>query len=430
MAEGVRESGLSIWQWAELFGLSLWRVGGFGGSVPDCGGQGNCCDGTWFEYSYQKEQVARQDVVHAIQQAEDLFADKIGYFPSPHYIEGEQVDYPDGGDYPFHGRSGFPKTLLPKWGEIVAVGQQTCTLIDTVDVTYSNPLGLQAVISSEVTAALVNINDTFTATITVPAGTLPSELKVYFSEDERLDEAKEDWAIVPVKIAVVGTTATITGRAWMMGLPALKMKTTCDPLDASDPEHFATEIEVWRCVMDVCEQGDFIYRDADCSTTPCSDNRYSLCYAIKDSRQGRVAPTPAACNDDDEFRVLNNITEGRAPDAVTINYLSGIPLLTNGEMERKHARIIALLAASFLDCSVCACDCTKKRLQKYSDFPMGRIAEGDPGIQGNRYRIMVPNIGPSSVPDPEFGMKVGQVDAWNLARTLRIRMGDTLLATN
>lgn len=418
------ENGLGLFQWAEHFGLSPWRVAGFGDKSPDCGGQANCCDGTWFEYAHQRDQLARRDVIFAIQQAELEFSQVVGYWPSPVYTEGEKLYYPQSG-HSFHNGSGL-KTIVAKYGKLIQAGQKVCTKIGDATVTLTSPLNMEVSDGADGlnSGTTVEINDSFTATRVVPAGTLASELRFYHTEAARLGEPKEEWPIQGLKVSVSGTTATISGRSWHLANPAVQMRTDCEELDPTSAGSFVTAIEVWRCTVDACEQGHFIYLNSGCATPPCASSTYPFCTQIIDDREGRLAPYPADCDEDDVFQ-RSVISECAAPDRVSLNYVSGIPFDAQGRMERGHARIIALLAASYLDCTVCACDCTKKRLEKYAEPPKVKISEGRSGPQDDRFKVVIPGIGPSSIPDPEFGLNWGAVVARRMAMPLRIRLGTT-----
>lgn len=425
MADETRENGLSLSQWADIFGLSPWRVAGFCGHVPDCSAQNKCCSGTWYEYSYQNNNLSRRDVIQAITDAEFNFAQVVGYYPSPHYVEGERLHYPNKSDYRFNNNDGSLKTVLPKWGKILSVGARVCTQLADVTLTFDSLMGMTAATGSTLGSGEVDIDDTFTGTFTVPAGTTVDQLKFYHTEENRLGEPKEDWSIRPVRVEISGTTATITGRIWLLGSPALLMRTDCQCLDAAAEGSYVDEIEVWRCVTDPCAQGEFIYFNSGCANPPCQETTYPLCYQIIDGREGRLAAQPAACDDDDIFRRTVNIRECYSPDRISVNYTSGIPLDPYGKMERNHAKIIALLAASYLDCAICACDCTKERLQKYAQVPKEKISEGALGPRDDRYKLTIPGIGPAAIPDPEFGLLYGQVMARRASMNLRIRLGTT-----
>lgn len=394
---------LSLSEFATIMGLNPFRVAGYCTNVPEVAFSGErCCDGHWFEYTYQNNALSRQDVASAIYDAEQTFADAIGFWPAPHYAELESHKYPGATGY--YQADGSPKSVTLKYGKLNQFGKQTRVVLDDdASAILTNPLGL----SVRIGGSDVPIPDTFTVSVAVPGGTLPEEMELYFTETDRLGEARRKWQIKPISVVILSGVAVITGRSWLLAPPELVKNTKAICMDAR--VDYVDSVEVVRVVTDATDVGLFYWPTAPCSTPPCAESSYTLCSGIKDADFSVITPTPALWNEENEVFKIGSPPNCAPPTKVKINYTSGYPRTEDGEMDADIASIIAHLAASFLDCESCACRCTKERLDKFQKYETIKVSD-------TGYRPVLPEKNP-------FGERYGAMRAWREARRYRQKIG-------
>lgn len=401
---------LSLTEWTQYMGLDPWRVAGFCNTPRpyDLSQAGECCEGVWSEFSYQHNQLARTDVSQAIMAAEELFSSAIGYWPAPKAIAREPRNYPWGDNIlsnmgMINKKGGF-KSVRLRYAHALALGVETLTLIDTVSITPTYAMGYTA---GQEDAA---VPDHFTFDVLLPDGMTPDEIRIFYAADDRLNEPREEWEIRPLSISMSGQTATVQGDAWLFGKPKLLIDAQARCLSATDIEgSYVAQVEVWRCHFDGSQHGNFVWEDAGCADAPCNETRQSFCASVRVEPCSYVVPRPATYDEDTQAFKWTTACPPAPPRRIEVNYKSGI-LPSNYRMERRHGRVIALLAASLLDCSICACGCTKERLNKYSHYEM---AMKDEGIGGVKTYERIKNARTSENP---FGERYGQLQAWMQAR--------------
>jgi len=402
---------LSLSEWAQYMGLDPWVMAGFcNAPAPINSSTQKCCDGVWSEFTFQRNQLARTDVSSAIQQAEEMFATSIGYWPAPKTIAGEQRDYPwgDGLTAPkgMINRNGSFKSVKLRYGYAQAMGKETYELLETATLTPTYAMGYVTTKDEKA------VPDHFTLTVTLPTGMTPDEIRVYHTAANRLNEPREQWEIRPLAISMSGQDATITGDAWLFGKPKTLISIPTDCLDATDVNgSYVANVEVWQCHLDQTQHGNFIWEDYDCASVPCGETRKSFCATIRQEQCSFVVPRPATYDTELESFKWSTECFPAAPRRLEANYRAGIPLV-NGKMETRHGKTIAMLAASLLDCEVCACNCTKDRLMKYSQYESFLQSDGN-GAYANKTWSRVKNSRTELNP---FGERYGQIQAWMLAR--------------
>lgn len=411
-------NGLSVAQFAEVIGLNGWLIGGFGENIPVFGETKSCdCSGKcWFEYAYQRDSLSRYDVIQAIARAEAEFAKQLGYWPSPHYLEGVEAKYPGGANYRGNALlnpNGKYKVVKLPYSKVISVGKRTCELLGEANVVYETLLGLKA---NNSTGQEFDVADTFTAQLTDVEGVVDvAQIEAYFIEDDRVGQPLDEWRINPVTITYDADTTTIkiTGAAPLLAKPALLIRPDADCLSAIDTEAYVTKIAVYRCAVDSCDIGSFVWAgQADCNGVPCGDESVEMCVNVIWSECGVVQPFPSVCDTNGVRRTVNCNRTDR-PKHVSVNYVSGLPLV-NGKMEQLHAQIIAYLAASYLDCELCACECTQNKMRRYKTVYQWKKSEGEVGARGDGYEMAIPE----RFMDNPFGLEYGAIRAWQWASTL------------
>lgn len=399
---------LSLSEFAVNMGLNPWFVAGYCTNVPKSPtvGNSNECDGYWHEYTYQANLLSRQDVANAIMDAEYTFADAIGFWPAPHYEELEEQRYPSYGGY--FQPDGTLKAFKMRYGKLIRLGKQTRVVLHAdVAAVLTDPLGLTVHLPNGTDSP---VPDTFTVSTTVPTGTAPEEVELYFTETDRLDQPQRKWQIRPIQVEITGTAATITGRAWQLAPPALVLSTNASCMDALTD--YVESVEVVRVVTDETNHGEFAWPRTPCAAPPCTEYTYSLCAEIEEQERSTLAPRPATWDTPNSQFKAGRPDNCNPPSKVRINYTSGVPRTADGEMDSDMASIISKLAASYLDCTSCACHCTKKRLEGWHLYEQANYET--PSGKGSR----------AILPDKNsFGYRHGAAEAWRESRRYRRKIG-------
>lgn len=415
---------LSLQEWAEIIGLSLFDVSQIGRNVPERQNMyppNDKCESTMFEYAWSSfDHLAREEVREAIDQAEELFASYVGYFPAPKYFTFEQHNYPlhynvransqsgyigtfpyawwgwygSGSNAPMRTSHDHFRTVQLKYGHVANVGIETLTAINT----------FATVFSSKVSALVM---DTFTVTaLGLPTGTIASEIALFFDTVDRAGLSLEESEIKPLSVSISGNTATITGSITLLVKPTLQEPLDPDRLDATDTSIYAASVVVYRRTTDSTNQGYLLWSNVSpCDSPPCDASFQTSCFQAVDKERGIIAPVPASYNSTlAQFVAQFPLIGYREPDRVQINYLAGYPRQANGRMDTKHARIIALLATALLPNKSSGCIRADQRLSYYRDVP--RTENGDPFVT------------PDMLNNPFRASGRGALEAWSLMQPL------------
>ncbi len=357
---------LSLYEWSQIIGLNPYWTAQIGRDVPERGSVNNVkCDSVLFQSPYQAyDFLGREEIAESIQQAEELFAQVTGFYPAPKYLAGEPHQYSQHYNrqfpirYGMRSASGKFKSTQTKYGKIQVMGIESLTEI-----------GDFAVVLSDATGS--GINDTFTVTAAVPAGTSAAEIAAFFIETDRVNLSLAESEIKPLNVSVVGAVATITGHVSLLVLPELQLKVAPDELSALDNTIYAAEITVYTRATDITDTGSLRWLNIfPCEQPPCEVEISTACFGIQDQELGYVYPLPAEWNATTEQFDLNYpCCVGRDPDKLTVNYLAGVERQSNGRMNARCAKIIALLATSLLPNRTAGCDRANQRLWYYRSLP-------------------------------------------------------------
>lgn len=387
----------------------------------------SACNDLVKEYAWQgADAVGRSEIRTAIATAEQRLFDYLGYAVAPRYREQTLA-------YPHLGRTGWyshlPLASDGRWmsidlhdGYVQAVGIETRTLIGAAAVTYSDDNN-------------DDVDDTFTLTIATTV-TEPSELAVYFGTADRFGDTtlSEAWRIQPVQAAISAGTVTITGPSYLLVKPVLYQGVATTSLDPATASNFVTSLDVYRRytnsdgTTNATSQALLIWETSGCGggwwccgATYTNDARldpaaqaYALARAgIRDSRLGLVAPGPAAYNSTTGQWAVTRFATGYEPDRLTIRYLAGYPLSSDGQMDTVWQTIVTYLAAAHLTRPICACD-TANRTLYYWQTDLARTG----GNNDEQFGA----ISATDLDNP-FGTRRGQVYAWRQVRNLRLGQG-------
>lgn len=379
------------------------------------------------EYAWQDtDRLSRSDIRQALESAEDKLREALGYSVAPRYDE-QTITLPRPAQAalsyraPIQSGGRWQSVRLRQEGFVQALGVESLVLIDdAVALTRTDPDG-------------DDLKELFTLTCTVPAGTTADEVAVYVALADRIAapsvsaEIGARWRVEPVRVSIAGTTATITGPAWLLARPVLYQGVTnigagLDPATASN---YVTTLDVYRRrtngdgTTEATAQGVLTWETApgsccgasnDSSTDPAGIATAIARVGLRDARLGWVVPGEAAYNATSGTWDTVDWSACRQPDHVLIRFYAGLPLVDQ-QMDPQWRDVVAHLAAAELPRPGRGADTANHWLAHYQ-FDLARSS----GANDEAYA----GISPEYLNNP-FGSRRGQVEAWR-----RVISGDYL----
>lgn len=433
---------LSLDDWRSVLGYHPWHFWQLASN--DIGGLqiNSACNGLVYEHSWQGAAspgtigagvVGREQIRDAIATAKERLFEWLNFRVEPEYVV-KTFQYPRPYDRRMEYRNPADATgrylsINAKEGFIRAIGTEAFTDRGDQVIVYSDEFG-------------GGVNDTFTVTATVAAGTLASEIEAYFISTDRLngEGLTQRWRIEPVNVSVSGTTATLTGRAWLLVRPVLYEAWNAPQFDPTVAANFVSSLSVQRRFTDPdgitpqTAQAMLIWETdppwhccpcISCNTSPDFDpndndpaaQAFALARAvIRDARTGEIAVGEAVWDATNSRYVAVNWSTCRQPDRVQIRYLAGadenevdstVPY--GGSWRQVIARLASAELAPF---SVCSCDSANQHLWRWQ-FDRARAA----GANSEQYQIS-----PEDLNNP-FGTREGHIYAWKQVKNLGLTRG-------
>lgn len=410
---------LPLSTWFEILGFHPWHAFGIAGT-GDLGIRTGC-DTLVRRYEWQNsDAVGHKAIEEAIEQAEAKLTQYLGYSPAPHYVE-EVLPWPrpSGGPWGSDGRwLDMPTTE----GEIRAVGVEALAAISTnVAVAYSDVDG-------------DTIEDTFTITAATSI-TDASQIAVYFSSADRYSAwgsssaLSARWRLQPVQVSISGGVVTIKGPKQLCVKPIKYegvVNIGANGLDPSDTANFVTTLDIYQRFTATggntvaTSQGVIIWETSPshgwwccCSGCSGSSDPYSgspfdpaataqavARVGIRDARRGLITPAQSSYDATAGTWAALDWSVCAVPDRVTVRYLAGLPLGSDGLMQEPFRTVVARLAAAELTRPVCGCDSANRELYRWQ-FDISQTARGDELF----------GISPENLNNP-LGTRRGHVQAW------------------
>jgi hypothetical protein len=373
----VHKPETSLWEWAEVLGLNPFLLAQTGTPSELLANSFGACETVFFQTASQRsDHLSRDDVALALLKAESLIARYTRTYPAPRAFR-ENILYPRPANYSyaqlFRGSSQRLKPIELQYGEVNALGVYEETLIDdNVAVTLSDPF-------------TDGFSTRFSATVTVPAGTLASELRFYYSASDRTTLTLEQARIYPLEISIIGTTATITGDVALIVKPSLYLKRVPQILNALNNTNYVTTIDVYRQSVDISQSGTLIWDNIPCDNPPCEYTTTSACFYLTDTRHGYLTPIPAAYDEDtEEFYRVYPTCKRFAPDRVVANYIAGVPRDDDGLVNVTWRQAVVYLSTALLpQTKTCGCEQADVILYYYRSLPtqgQGESLEASPDL--------------------------------------------------
>lgn len=339
------------------------------------------CAQVWKQYSWQEaDQISRYDVADAIQRAENVFAQYLGYKLLPTWEASEQhlLNKPGNAELLFRGsysNQGFKRSVNTNWGHVLVGGIEAKSLIEAaVAITYSDEDG-----------------DGYdeTATVTVATSvTDDEEIAVYYPSEGGADE----WEIRPLRnVSISGGVATITMWRHQLVDPDLVEALNPEAVNGDTDASFLTTVDIYRHYNDISTEGVIYWFpnalscccDSSSTCCPvCDKAEQDACLNVKVAEAGLVMFQPASYDDDDAEWDSADPTCCRAPDMIALNYRAGFqnqklsqPTL---QMDPQWERMVAYYALALLDRDLCGCDPAKAlAMRMKEDFAKSGLQSTD-----------------------------------------------------
>lgn len=403
----------------------------------------SACNGLVTEYGWQSTDAAsRNDIRTAIENAEALIRDQLGYSVAPRYTTAE-VPWPRYLDAsltrvaPIGADGRWLSVQLPE-GYVQAAGVEQLTAISlAAAVTYSDQDG-------------DGYKETFTVGPVATTITDPAQIAAYvpaaarFNGPDFSSDVGARWRIEPVNISISGGFVTITGARWLL-IPPLTYQgligigTGLDP----DPSNAATALQTLDIYQRTTNQAGILTTDSQATivwdTHPAWGGGWWCCcsnctgvspysgspfdpaaiaqatgrVALLNAQMGIVSAPESVYNASTGIWSSFNWSVCAAPDRVIVRTLSGYPLASDGQMDRKWAVAVARLAAAELARPICACDEANRELYRWQ-FDLARTG----GAADEAYGA----ISAEDLNNP-FGTRRGHVYAWKVVSDLRQMRG-------
>lgn len=383
---------LPLDRWAQIIGLDPRHFR----QVTTAYKPNNTCAQVWKEHAWQEaDAVSRDDVTLAIHQAEEQFAELLGFKVLPDWISGERHKMPRPADRSLYNKmsmdlQGFDLSLPLRWGHIIEGGVKTLSLIDDdVDVVYSD-------VDGDGYAETATI--TFVTTVTDE-----QELAVFYP-----DKSTSNWEIRPFRTAVIAAgTATMTFWKHQFVLENLIEALDPEAVDGDVAGNFLVHVDVYRRYSDPTNMCYLIWdpQAGSCSSECCTQETQNACLVIRDYEQSWVGLSPAEYDAVTEAWTAEDLAVGRAPDQIHACYFAGYrdmrrqyPVL---QMDPEFERAIAYYSLTLLNREVCSCS-NIEGLKKHwtTDYALRT-----PGVAYDTS---------AKIMDNPLGTTRAAVNAWNL----------------
>lgn len=423
---------ISLEQWREQFSYHPWHFWQMATNEVAGLEVTSACNSIVTEFAYQNDNsVGRSEIRAAIETAHDRLFEHLNYRAGQEYVT-KKLQYPR----PYDARMNW-NYAADAQGRWLAVNARE-GFIREAGVQAFEDLGEQAVVLSDQYGT--GVDDTFTVTATVTAGTDPDQIELYFASSDRLDSEalSAKWRIEPIKVTVTGTTATIIGRTWLLVRPILYHGWAAPQLDLSNTTIFVDTVEVRRRYTDpdgitiddaqatLIWETDPPYNCCPCisctSDTPTFDPHSSDPAAeamaiarvvIRDARMGELGVGQSIYDSTNDRFVAVNWNVCKPPDRVILRYRAGAEVdEVNSQIggAGSWTKVVSRLAAAELaPFRICACDSANQQLHRWQ-FDRSRAA----GANAEQYRISEADLA-----NP-LGTRAGHIYAWQRIRNLLI----------
>lgn len=369
-----------------------------GASAPTTGG----CDTVW-------DQDDREALVWTLQQAEEMIAQQLQFYPTPTFITNERIHLGLDG-----ARTDWQNAEVEtEWKYVSAFGTETLTLVEADALVDWQDWDSDPFPTEEV--AVLGAGGMYEE---LTACDDECDVAVFFRTEDGATSAAHSWfEIKPLRVVIdstAGTMEVILAAAQLI-TPTLWNLTEADCAGSDDTTawvyDFSTDNLVPRvdvyCRTVTTETPVTLYWDGICEcTSPCAHSTQDACAYATDMRRGYFAARPASWNG--TSHVYQAASYSVPPETVLVDYRAGYPLdSVRCRMDSRLERAIVKLTNALLPEPPCG----------YCDTAM-RIWERD--------RTPVDPLTPEAASLPWDIYTQGALEAWRLVKLLAFGRGAKL----
>ncbi len=416
MARTLTRTRLPIDRWAEILGMDPRHFN----QVTTAAKSVTTCSTVWKQYAWQEnDQVGREDVALAIQQAERMIEDLVHYKLLPGWSVDERITVtkaaiPEVINVGLLNSRGFRQTFKSDFGHIISGGIESKTAIEAgAGVVYSDEDG-------------DGYPETATITATIPASvaiTNPDEVAVYFPGES----GNDDWEIRPLinpltrrrSVSIVGSTITIVCQRELLVDPDLWNALNPGPVDGDNDANFVATVDVFWHRNDPQQQVTLMWSprlgdSCNCGDSTCPSCAHSTqvgCLLAQDFRQGIFSFRPGTFDSSDETFTAVNPAVGRAPDHLRTWYYSGLRDMgrdaPNLEMDPQWERAVTYLSITLLTRPLCGCNNLQQLAKRMTEDLAANVAAGE---VSQSFQLN------DSILNSPWGTMRGAIFAWNMSK--------------
>jgi len=375
------------------------------------------CSDVWFQWDWQgADHISRESLAQAIQDAERMIAEYVGYHLLPDWVEDERVRTarPRRTELflptPYNAR-GMYKSVESRYGHVLSGGVRAKILI-----------GAGAVANG---AALTDVDhDGWNETVTIAVVTSvtdPDEVHVYYPGYGGDDK----WEVRPIDVTISAGIATITFKRWQLVSHEQLDRMGAGALDATVDANFEATVDVYRLYTDPQTQVYLTWEQDPANACGCGS---STCYActhgyqtgclsVRDKRLGMLTYIPAEWDSNAQNFNQADLVVCREPDYLRLWYYSGWQNPDPREampwthLDPYWERAVARLACALLDRDICSCN-NAERFVEFWRTDLSRV-EGSVRFQATTQAQL----------ENPFGATRGGVYAWKLCNAEGRRLG-------
>lgn len=300
------------------------------------------CNGIW-------DQTARDSLAWTIEQAEEMIAEYLNFWPSPKFITDEEIAF----SLPGIRRDWGNAEVQTRYGMIDCFGTEELTLKKaSASVSYTNSNN-----NPNQRENLATISNTSLYADELSACDDKCEVAVFFKEaDGAEDTADCRWEIRPLKVDIDGTTMSITGDSALFVKPSLWELTELESAGNVDSKAWEINFDTGNLVSEVDVYCRTVNKatpitlnwDGVCDCTgECDHRTQTACAYRTDKRRGYFAPRPATWNGTNNI-FASSLHRHHPPESVLANYYAGYALNKSCRMNTNMERAIVKLTNALL----------------------------------------------------------------------------------
>jgi hypothetical protein len=300
------------------------------------------------------DQTARDALAWTMEQAEEMIAEYLRFWPSPKFITDEEIAFGLPGVRGDWWNAEVETEF--KWIDCFGIEQLTLVQSDAAVIytnSNNNPLGREN---------LATISSTGLYVDELTACDDKCEVAIFFREEDGAEDPADcRWEIRPIKVDIDGNTMSITADSALFVKPELWNLTEKDAAGSNDDAAWIIDFDTANLVsyVDVyCRTVDLespitLQWDGVCDCTGvCQHKTQTACAYRTDKKRGFFAPRSSIWNGTTNI-YATPLHCNFPPESILANYRAGYPLNKSCRMNANMERAIVKLTNALLPAPPC-----------------------------------------------------------------------------